>query len=326
MTEKKPLRFIFAGTPEFAAESLRALIDYVGHSGDQIVAVYTQPDRPSGRGQKLVASPVKQLAQQHDIPVIQPLNFKEASDRQVLTEWNSDLMIVAAYGLILPKSVLETPRLGCINVHASLLPRWRGAAPIHRAVLAGDRETGITIMQMDVGLDTGDMLLKLSCPIELNQTSGELHDVLAELGGRALIQSLDLLKASKLKPEKQSDTETCYAAKLTKQEGLIDWKLSAKVLKQHVLGLSPWPGAFTPTAFGIMKVHQVELVDLASASTVTPGSVVFTSKDTVHVQTGEGVLALLCIQFPGGKRLSIQEALNGKQAAAFKLNSLLGVA
>ena len=214
----QPLKIIFAGTPEFAAESLKALLQ----GPDEVIAVYTQPDRKAGRGQKLKPSPVKEVALAADIPVFQPLNFKEEQDRQVLADLNADLMVVAAYGLILPKSVLDTPRLGCINVHASILPRWRGAAPIHRALLAGDKETGITIMQMDVGLDTGDMLSKAFTDIEDTDTSASLHDKLAIQGGEILLSTIEQLKAGSISPEPQDDEQANYAHKLTKEEGKID--------------------------------------------------------------------------------------------------------
>ncbi|MFT2110458.1 methionyl-tRNA formyltransferase [Marinomonas sp. 2405UD68-3] len=308
--ETQSLRIIFAGTPEFAASSLQALLDNAASRNYDIVATYTQPDRPSGRGQKLVASPVKALAQNHNIPVYQPVNFKSEEDRNALAELNADLMIVAAYGLILPKAVLETPRLGCINVHASLLPRWRGAAPIHRAVIEGDAETGITIMQMDVGLDTGDMLFKARCSIAESQTSGELHDQLAVLGGESLINALDQLDAGQLSGEKQDDADACYASKLVKQEGQMDWSFDANTLARKVLGLSPWPVAYTETSKGTMRIHSAHCVDGVSSS--PEGEIIAVTNDAIHVSTGKGILALTVIQFSGGKRLTVKDALNGK--------------
>ena len=310
-----PLRIIFAGTPEFAAASLKALINTKEQNNYDIVAVYTQPDRPSGRGQKLIYSPVKQLALEHDIEVYQPLNFKNEEDKAQLAAHKADLMIVAAYGIILPKAVLETPKLGCINVHASILPRWRGAAPINRAIIAGDSETGITIMQMDVGLDTGDMLLKATCEIGPRDDFTSLHERLATLGGEALINALELLKEDKLTPEKQDNALTCYAAKLTKQEGDIDWNNDAELIERQVRGLSPWPSAFTHTSNGVMKIHAAEpcqqTSDIAKA-----GEILETSKKGLVVATGKGSVLITEVQFAGGKRMKVQDALNGKNKLA----------
>jgi len=322
-TDVQPLRIIFAGTPEFAASSLQSLIDHAADRNYQIVAAYTQPDRPSGRGQNLIPSPVKALAIEHDIPVYQPLNFKQEEDRNMLSALNADVMIVAAYGLILPKTVLDTPRLGCLNVHASLLPRWRGAAPIHRAVMAGDSETGITIMQMDVGLDTGDMLLKAHCQIEPNQTSGELHDKLAVLGGQALINALDQLDSGQLQSEVQDDQLACYASKLVKQEGEIDWTAEAVTLERKVLGLSPWPVAYTETSKGTMRIHGAHLIDEATVSKSAAGEIIQVTKDAVHIATGKGTLALTLIQFAGGKRLTVKDALNGKHSDLLQVGQTL---
>lgn len=317
----QPLRIIFAGTPEFAAASLQALLDKASSRNYQIIAVYTQPDRPAGRGQKLVASPVKTLAAEHDIPVFQPINFRQDEDQNTLSELNADLMIVAAYGLILPKTVLDMPKLGCINVHASLLPRWRGAAPIHRAVIEGDTETGITIMQMDVGLDTGDMLFKASCPISKTQTSGELHDQLAILGGETLINALDQMDTGTLTREKQDDQYACYASKLVKQEGELDWNAEASALVRKVLGLSPWPVAYTETSKGTMRIHGAYLVD--DHTTSTAGEITEVTKDAIHVATGKGTVALTVIQFAGGKRLTIKDALNGKHSDLLQVGQII---
>ena len=213
------MRIVFAGTPEFAAQHLQALLD----AGCQVVAVYTQPDRPAGRGQKLMPSPVKQLAVQHDIPVYQPQTLRAAEAQTELAELNADLMVVVAYGLILPQAVLDLPRLGCINSHASLLPRWRGAAPIQRAIEAGDSESGVTVMQMEAGLDTGPMLLKVSTPITADDTGGSLHDRLAALGSDALVQAVAALEAGTLSGEVQDDSQATYAHKLNKDEARLDW-------------------------------------------------------------------------------------------------------
>jgi len=215
------LRVIFAGTPDFAARHLDALLA----ANYNVVGVFTQPDRPAGRGKKLMPSPVKVVAQEHGLPVFQPASLRPADNQQLIADLNADIMVVVAYGLILPKAVLEMPRLGCINVHGSLLPRWRGAAPIQRSLWAGDDETGVTIMQMDVGLDTGDMLYKLACPITPDDTSASLYDKLAELGPQGLIETLQLLARGKAKPEVQDESKVTYAEKLSKEEALLDWSL-----------------------------------------------------------------------------------------------------
>jgi len=261
MPINSPLRILFAGTPDFAAVSLQALIHHAKANHYVLAGVFTQPDRPSGRGQKLTASPVKKLALEYNIPVYQPVNFKQAAARQPLIELNADIMIVAAYGLILPPEVLAAPRLGCINVHASLLPRWRGAAPIQRALIAGDNTTGITIMQMDVGLDTGAMLLKAVCSIAPTETAGELHDRLAILGASTLINALEQHKQGQLLPEPQQDHLACYAEKLRKQEGCIQWQSDAAALVRQIRGLSPWPVAYTDTEYGVMRVHNASITE-----------------------------------------------------------------
>ena len=225
-----PLRIVFAGTPEFAAAHLRALLDW---PGGEVIAVYSQPDRPAGRGKQLAMSPVKELALQHNLPVLQPLTLRDADAQAELRALQPDIMIVVAYGLILPAAVLDTPRLGCVNVHGSILPRWRGAAPIQRAIEAGDAETGVTIMQMDVGLDTGDMLNIARCKIAADETYGSLHDKLAEIGAPALIATLAQLAANSATPEKQNDALTCYAAKITKEEA------AARLAKERRCSRSP---------------------------------------------------------------------------------------
>jgi len=319
-----PLRIVFAGTPEFAAASLQAILEKQATNKYDVVGVYTQPDRPAGRGQKLVQSPVKQLALTNNIPVFQPLNFKLDEDKAQLAELNADLMIVAAYGIILPKVVLDTPKVGCINVHASLLPRWRGAAPIHRALIAGDGETGITIMQMDVGLDTGDMLLKAFCDIKPTDTSATLHDRLALIGGDTLIEALEMLKANTLVPEAQDDSLTCYAAKLTKQEANIDWSASAELIERQIRGLSPWPVAYTNSLAGVMKIHAANIASVSDEAS-TPGDILVVSKEGIIVATGQGSILITDIQFAGGKRMKIQDALNGKHKAALEIGQRLGL-
>ncbi|QUX98019.1 methionyl-tRNA formyltransferase [Marinomonas sp. CT5] len=319
-----PLRIVFAGTPEFAAASLQAILDSKTENQYDIVGVYTQPDRPAGRGQKLVQSPVKQLALANEIPVYQPLNFKLDEDKKQLADLNADIMIVAAYGIILPKVVLDTPKLGCINVHASLLPRWRGAAPIHRSLIAGDSETGITIMQMDVGLDTGDMLLKAHCDIKPTDTSASLHDRLAVLGGSALIDALEKLKAGTLVAEQQDESLSCYAAKLAKQEGEVNWALSAELIERQIRGLSPWPVAYTNSLAGVMKIHAAHIASVSDEASI-PGDILVVSKEGVIVATGQGSICITEVQFAGGKHMKVQDALNGKNKAALAIGQRLGL-
>lgn len=311
----QPLKIIFAGTPEFAAESLKALLQ----GPDEVIAVYTQPDRKAGRGQKLKPSPVKEVALEADIPVYQPLNFKEEQDRQVLADLNADLMVVAAYGLILPKTVLDTPRLGCINVHASILPRWRGAAPIHRALLAGDKQTGITIMQMDVGLDTGDMLSKAFTDIEDTDTSASLHDKLAIQGGEILLSTIEQLKAGSISPEPQDDEQANYAHKLTKEEGKIDWTESANAIAQKVRGLFPWPSAYTFIDEQNIRIHQASIADKTSEASA--GSIIGSDKTGIYVSTGNGVICLEKLQLPGKKAMTAEQVLNGNKELFAQGNS-----
>ncbi|WP_054339833.1 methionyl-tRNA formyltransferase [Neptunomonas antarctica] len=314
-----PLRIIFAGTPDFAASSLAALIS----SEHQIVAVYTQPDRPAGRGRKLTASPVKALAIKHDIPVYQPQNFKEEPEQAALRALNADLMVVVAYGLLLPAAILDAPKQGCINVHASLLPRWRGAAPIHRSLLAGDSETGITIMQMDEGLDTGDMLYKSTCPILPEDTSGALHDRLAEQGAEALLDTLRLITDKQLSPVKQNNADACYAHKLTKQEGLIDWAETAEVIDRQIRGLSPWPVAFTTRGDDTLRI--ISASPEATTTTAAPGIIIETTKEKIIIACGNGTtLSIDRLQLPGGKPLSSRDVLNARKEL-FSTGTHLGI-
>ena len=301
------LKVIFAGTPDFAAQHLHALLD----AGINVVAVYTQPDRPAGRGKQLTASPVKLLAQQHQVPVFQPHSLKEAAAQEQLAALQADLMIVVAYGLLLPTAVLEAPRLGCINVHGSLLPRWRGAAPIQRAIWAGDEQTGITIMQMDEGLDTGDMLFKLACPIEPDDTSASLYDKLARLGPEGLLTTLEKLAQGQLQPEKQQDALANYARKLSKEEALIDWQLPAAQLERCIRAFNPWPFSYLVIQEQNVKIWQAQV--LAESHTAIPGTVLRTGKEGIDVATAEGVLRLLRLQPPGKKPMRAHELLNSRQ-------------
>ena len=302
----KPLNIIFAGTPDFAARHLQALIN----SHHNVIAVYTQPDRPAGRGKKLTASPVKELAVSHDIPVYQPGSLRKEPAQQELAALNADIMVVVAYGLILPKVVLDTPRLGCINVHGSILPRWRGAAPIQRALWAGDKETGVTIMQMDVGLDTGDMLLKTYLPIEDDDTSATLYEKLAQQGPNALLQALEGLANGTLTAEKQDEALANYAEKLSKEEARLDWSKSATQLWQEVRAFNPWPVSNFEHQGNTIKVWQTQVS--ATSSNAAPGTIISASKKGIEVATGDGVLTLLSMQLPGKKPLSVADILNAR--------------
>lgn len=301
----KPLRLIFAGTPDFAAIHLQGILQQAEH---QVVAVYSQPDRPAGRGKKLKPSPVKALAQAHDIPVYQPLNFKAEADQQQLQELNADLMVVVAYGLLLPAVVLETPRLGCINVHASLLPRWRGAAPIQRAIEAGDKESGVIVMQMDEGLDTGAMLLESRCSIATNETGGSLHDKLAEIGVPALNKALTQIAQQSISPTVQKGEHSCYAAKMNKTELEIDWSQPAAVIERKIRAFNPFPVAYTLLDGQRLKIWLARLGQRQGQA----GQIIRADKKCIEVACGEGSLELEIIQLPGGKALDIAAVMNSK--------------
>lgn len=303
----KPLKIIFAGTPDFSVAPLKALID----SNHEVVAVYTQPDRPAGRGRKLSPSPVKACALEHGIPVYQPEKLKSAEDQQPLIDLKADLMVVVAYGIILPEVILNAPLLGCINIHASLLPRWRGAAPIQRAILAGDVESGITIMQMDIGLDTGDMLLKTRCDIEADDTGSSLHDRLAIMGADALMDALPGIVNETLKGEKQDESLTNYANKLQKAEALIDWNKSAEELQRQVSAFNAWPVAQTPIEVkGKSQMLRIWRAQAIEGSGEQAGKVINCNKEGIDVVTGEGLLRLLEIQMPGKKPMDVKAFVN----------------
>jgi methionyl-tRNA formyltransferase len=301
------LKLIFAGTPDFAARHLAALLS----SDHEVVAVYTQPDKPAGRGQKLTASPVKELALAHDLPVYQPASLRNEEAQAELAALGADLMVVVAYGLILPKAVLDTPRLGCLNVHGSLLPRWRGAAPIQRAIWAGDAETGVTIMQMDVGLDTGAMIRKVSCPIASDETSASLYDKLAELGPQALVDTLDAMAAGDTAAEAQDDALANYAQKLSKEEARIDWSMEAVAIERCIRAFNPWPISWFEVADQTIKVWQAEVIDSDHGQPV--GTLLKADKQGIDVATGKGVLRLLTLQPPGKKAMSVPDLLNSRR-------------
>ncbi len=292
------VRVIYAGTPQFAVPSLDAL---AALPDVEIVAVYTQPDRPAGRGQKLAASPVKERALALGVPVEQPLTLRDAAAQAQLAAYAPDVMVVAAYGLILPQVVLDAPRLGCVNVHASLLPRWRGAAPIARAIEAGDAETGITIMKMALGLDTGDMLLTRALPIQPDDTAASLHDRLAALGAEALCAALPGLVAGELSGVPQDDAAATYAAKLSKAEAQIDWRESADLIARRVRAFNPAPVAFTLWQAEPLKIWQAEPVAAPSAA---PGTVVAVDKSGFVVAAAEGGVRVIACQKAGGKRIA----------------------
>lgn len=310
------LKIVFAGTPDFAAVHLRALID----SEHDVIAVYSQPDRPAGRGKKLQPSPVKQVALEHDIAVYQPLNFKDPADVQQLKDLNADVMIVVAYGLLLPQPVLEAPKHGCLNVHASLLPRWRGAAPIQRCIEAGDKLTGITIMQMDIGLDTGDMLHKVTTGISLDDTGGSLHDRLAVMGPDSLLTTLQQLEAGELQPEQQNDAQANYAHKLKKEEALLDWAQSAETLALRVRAFNPFPVAFT--LLGNDRIRVLKASALEKATQLQPGTIANVTSDGIEVACADGVLRLEQIQLAGKKAMMVADVING-QPNLFQPNYVL---
>ncbi len=307
------MRIVYAGTPEFAVPALQALIA----SEHEVVAVYCQPDRPAGRGRKLVFGAVKQVAVDAGIPVEQPLSLKAVEEQDKLRAYAPDVMIVAAYGLILPQVVLDIPRYGCLNIHGSLLPRWRGAAPIQRAIQTGDSMTGVTIMQMAAGLDTGDMLYKTECPITAQDGGQSIHDKLAAQGATALLHTLDLLVAGQLQPQVQDDALANYAHKLTKAEAEIDWHKAAVEIDRMIRAFDAYPTAFTHYQGQAMRIFASSVVDSVPSQAVPAGTVIAEGKAGIDVQTGDGVLRILSLQLPGGKRLDAAQFLNGR--------SLLGV-
>ena len=311
----KKLKIVYAGTPEFAVPALQALID----SPHQVVAVYTQPDRPAGRGRKVQFGPVKQLAVDAGIPTEQPLTLKDQETQDILAAYNADVMVVAAYGLILPQVVLDMPHYGCLNIHGSLLPRWRGAAPIHRAIQAGDKETGVTIMQMAAGLDTGDMLLKTPCPITAADTSQTIHDKLSIAGADSILSVLEGLPEGKFNAEPQNESQASYAKKLTKAEAEIDWHLPAEQIDRTIRAFNPWPVAFTLYHGKPLRIFMSRVEDFKSKEPA--GTVIKESPDGICVATGEGVISFSKLQLPGKKAMDVKNFLNGRSLLDKKLPS-----
>ena len=313
------MKIVFAGTPEFAARHLGSLIDDGRH---QIVAVYTQPDRPAGRGKKLQASPVKRLAEEQGLAIYQPQSLRHTEQQTALAKLDADLMVVVAYGLILPQPVLDTPRLGCINVHGSILPKWRGAAPIQRAIEAGDSETGITIMQMDAGLDTGPMLSIARCAISDQDTSGAIYERLANLGGPALLQAIDKLETGSAQTVAQDDSLSSYASKIDKAEAQIDWSEAAMVIDRRIRAFNPFPCAFTSIEEQRIKIwcSTVESSDHAGQ----PGQIIRADNQGLLICCGQGSLLLTEIQLAGKSRLAVAEILKSR-ADLLAVGKQLGV-
>jgi len=309
MINTPPLKVVFAGTPEFAAAHLQSLIDSRHH----LCAVYTQPDRPAGRGRKLTASPVKQLALLNNLMVCQPESLKTVDARAMLRSFEADIMVVVAYGIILPLDILNIPRLGCINVHASLLPRWRGAAPIHRAIEAGDKQSGVTIMQMNEGLDTGDMLMIDKLPIADDDNTTTLHDRLMDYGAKTLIKALDQIAEGIIKPVVQNDNDACYAKKLTKDEGAINWSLSAEQIDRKIRAFTPWPGSFVSLKGEKLKIIA-RMFKGQSIEDVEPGVIISADEQGIRVACKDDSLLITSLQLAGKKMTPIKELLNAYRA------------
>ncbi len=303
------MKLIFAGTPDFAVPALQSLID----SKHDVLAVYTQPDRPAGRGRQLKASPIKQLAERYSLKIFQPETLRDQEEQEKIRRLQPDAMIVAAYGLIFPRSVLEIPKYGCINIHASILPRWRGAAPIQRAIQAGDTESGITIMQMSQGLDEGDILEIAKCPISADDTGGSLHDKMAALSSEALLKTLQNIESGNLKPEAQNDSLATYAKKLSKTEAQIDWSQSAKQIDRNIRAFNPFPIAFTKFKNDRLRIWEARVSSTSIKE--KPGKIVAIDKESMVVATGEGCLRILKVQQPGGKPIATKDWLNAHNIA-----------
>jgi methionyl-tRNA formyltransferase len=301
------LRVVFMGTPEFACPSLQKLID----RGEDVIAVVTQPDKPKGRGQKMAPPPVKELAEKNGIPVLQPAKVRAPEFIEIIKGMNPDVIVVVAFGQILPKALLDIPKFGCINLHASLLPRYRGAAPLNWCIINGETETGVTTMLMDEGLDTGAMLLKKTTPIDPDEDTRSLHDRLSVLGAETLSETLDLLTAGRLNPEKQDDSSSCYAPMLKKEHGRIDWNRDAATIKNMVRGMSPWPGAYTWLDGKLVKIWKVRVETGRDRDAATPGSVLRADREGIEVACTDGLIIIEELQLEGRKRLSAGDFLAG---------------
>ena len=303
----QPLRIVFMGTPEFAVPSLQVLLG----GQDPVVGVCTQPDQPSGRGMAFHAPPVKVLAEAHHVPVFQPAKLRVPGVLEQLQAWQPDLIVVAAYGRILPTTILTLPPLGCINVHASLLPKYRGAGPIQWAIANGEIETGITVMQISEQMDAGDILLQKALPIAATDTGGSLHDKLARLGAEALQEAIGLLKAGRLTARQQHEAEVTYAPLIQKDEGRVDWNLAAAVIERRVRAFTPWPSAYTTLNGKLLKIFAAQVEHSLRSSQTAPGTIIEVTPVSVSVATGNGVLTLLEVQLAGKKRLAAEEFLRG---------------
>ncbi|WP_154222534.1 methionyl-tRNA formyltransferase [Marinicella rhabdoformis] len=303
------MNIIFCGTPDFSVTALQHLIN----AGHHIQAVFTQPDKPKGRGQKEQKTPVKLEAEKHDIPVFQPINLKSEVTQELLASFKCDLMVVVAYGLIIPQVILDMPKHGCWNIHASILPRWRGAAPIHRAILAGDKKTGISIMQMEAGLDTGPVYRIYSTDIDAQDTAQTLHDRLSDLGGKAIVDCIQSLENKTLgKAEPQNNNLATYAHKLQKSESVINWHQPAAVIERQIRAFTPWPGSSCEVAGEGLKIWQAEVVTTNNENTKNSGDIAFADKKQLHIQCHPGQLSLLEIQKPGKKRMPITALMVSK--------------
>ena len=304
------MKIIFMGTPDFSVGTLEALVE----AGHEVVLAVTQPDKPKGRGKEMQFTPVKECAMKHGIPVFQPRRVREPECIEELRKYEADVMVVVAFGQILPKEILEMTEYGCINVHASLLPKYRGAAPIQWAIIDGEEVTGVTTMQMDEGLDTGDMLLKTIIPIEAKETGGSLFDKLAEAGAKLCVETLDGLVAKTIVPEAQGETPTAYAKQIKKELGDIDWTWDGKAIERLIRGLTPWPSAYSNWNGKQMKIWDAEITD--GNTEETPGTIVKVEKDAFYVQTGNGLLKVCELQIPGKKRMDAGAFLRGYQVKA----------
>lgn len=322
------MRILFMGTPEFAAGALEAILA----AGHEVVCAVTQPDKPKGRGKTMQCPPVKECALRHGIPVFQPEKIKEPKAAAELEKYKADLFVVAAFGQILSSEILHMPKYGCINIHASLLPKYRGAAPIQRAILDGEKESGVTIMQMNEGLDTGDMLTRVVVPITEKETGDSLHDKLMEAGAKLVVETIPLIERGELVPQKQEDEKSCYAKMLHKSMGRLDWTQDAQVLERMVRGLNSWPGAYTSFRGKNLKIWEAECSqreeenqtdkmnpEQKSLDQKNPGEVIHTAKDSFTVQTGNGSLTIRTVQIEGKKRMAVKDFLLGYPVTAGEL-------